>query len=112
MTVDQYVREFRAGRRPFPDLIKALRAVEASGEAGRGEVEDGLAEAVDGGLLPNDLAITLRASLAIGRPAQSQDDALDPPTEPRRPAIAAGAPADQAPLPRLPGPVGAEAPGA
>ena len=106
MTVDDYLREFRAGRRPFPNLIEALRAVDAGGGAGRAGIEAGLADHVDRGLLPNDLAITIRATLDIGKPAPNEDDGLDPPTEPRRSALAEGA----APLPRRSEPIRAAPP--
>ena len=102
MTVDQSVREFRAGRRSFPDLVDALRALGASGDEGRGEVEAGLVGAVEGGLIPGDLANALRASLGMLAPAPSVDDDLDPPTEPRRPTVGQDASSDAAPPPRLP----------
>ena len=88
LNVDQYFREFRAGRRSFPRLIEALQSVEAAGDEGRAEIEASLADLVDRGAVPKDLAVTIRATLDMGKPA-AQDDLLDPPTEPKRGSQAA-----------------------
>jgi hypothetical protein len=97
LIVDQYLKEFRAGRRPFPSLIDALRGVDAGGENARADIDAGLADYVDRGLLPGDLAITIRATLDIGKTAARTDDDLDPPTEPHRLPLAEGAPAPRQP---------------
>jgi hypothetical protein len=83
LNVDQCFREFRSGRRPFRSLIDALQSVEATGEEGRAEIEACLADLVDRGGFPNDLAVTIRATLNMGKPA-ANEDLLDPPTRPRR----------------------------
>jgi predicted Ser/Thr protein kinase len=93
-------------------LIEALRGVDASGAAGRADIESGLADHVDRGLLPNDLAITIRATLDIGKPSPGKDDALDPPTEPRRAARSLSGPSHEAPLPPAPEPLRAAGPSA
>ncbi len=88
LNVDQYFREFRAGRRSFPRLIEALQSVEAAGDGGRAEIEASLADLVDRGAVPKDLAVTICATLDMDKPA-AQDDLLDPPTEPKRGSQAA-----------------------
>ena len=82
MNVEQIFREFLQGRRAFADLEKTLKSVEASVPQGRAIINDHLNELIGLGLFPNDLALALRASLDRARPAASDDDIFDPPTEP------------------------------
>jgi hypothetical protein len=103
LNVEQCFREFRAGRRPFPRLIEALKGVDETGEEGRAEIEACLADLVDRGAFPNDLAITIRATLDMGKPAvnAANQDFLDPPTEPRpRVSAETSRPEPRLPLPR------------
>jgi hypothetical protein len=104
LNVDQCFREFRAGRRPFPRLIEALKDVEAVGVEGRAEVDACLADLVERGVLPADLATTIRTTLDMGKPAPqaADDDVIDPPTLPKRsaPQRASAAPPVDFPTPQ------------
>ena len=74
MNVDQCFREFRAGRRPFASLIEALQGFDATGREGRAEIEACLADLVERGAFPNDLAITICATLDMGKPGRERRD--------------------------------------
>jgi len=101
LDVDQCFREFRSGRRPFASLMEALRSIETAGVEGRAAIEACLDELVDLSAFPNDLAMTIRASLDMAK-SSNPDDLLDPPTRLRSPGRSQGGASDDVPSPRRP----------
>ncbi len=99
MTAESLFREFLSGRRSFAALSTELATL-AAGTSGLAEVEAVMADLVNGGRLPQDLAQILRAALGpVARQAKAEPEAaadwIDAPTETRP----AGAPAVSMPMP-------------